>query len=174
VAGTLLLRFRNLLQSRHPPALSSDGCAVCRERRSGGVLPSTEFSALCCENPAATTGFGQGGLVVVSQREETSSSSAQWCSHGRVHHGAKGSCSRAAMGTVATMNCLGVGMRLLPSLCSGSRTARLASPAPSKADHLVWLLLGHGSVLEKVRTYLRRCHCCHLSIFPQPSPGCPL
>lgn len=27
------------------------------------MLPSTEFSALCCENHAAMTGFGWGGLA---------------------------------------------------------------------------------------------------------------
>lgn len=65
VAKTLLIPLRNLLQSRCPPALQLR-CRweVCTERRSGCVLPSTEFSALCCENPAATVAFGRGGLVV--------------------------------------------------------------------------------------------------------------
>lgn len=64
------------------------------------MLPSAEFAAFCCENPAALTGFAWGRLVVVSQ-EEISRSPPQPCSHGKGHHGARGGSSGAAVGTSA-------------------------------------------------------------------------
>lgn len=78
------------------------------------------------------------------------------------------------MGAVATTHCVGVGMSptWLRAVVAGQHGWH---PLPhwrsDKEDHHVGFLLGCGSALEEVRTTeLWWCHCCHLTIFLQPSP----